>query len=210
MTSNTVFFIASEMTPFIKTGGLGDVVGALPKSLAETGMDALEEERRLAYVAFTRAKKQLYVSCNNGYSFQTDSHSVPSQFFKEAGLSVPQNTGYFGRNPSWSSQRGQPIRAKRGNYNGESAWLFADDPSKDYFEPQTRPEPKPAPQTQVQNGITDWKVGDGVHHEKFGDGKVTAVIDDTMIVVVFNEVGKKTLLSSHRMLSRTSSKGGVA
>ena len=33
-----VLFIASEMTPFIKTGGLGDVVGALPKSLAAKGV----------------------------------------------------------------------------------------------------------------------------------------------------------------------------
>lgn len=39
MVSNTVFFIAAEMTPFIKTGGLGDVVGALPKSLVEKGVD---------------------------------------------------------------------------------------------------------------------------------------------------------------------------
>ncbi|MBQ9619627.1 MAG: glycogen/starch synthase, partial [Neisseriaceae bacterium] len=33
-----VLFIASEMTPFIKTGGLGDVVGALPKSLVLKGV----------------------------------------------------------------------------------------------------------------------------------------------------------------------------
>ena len=34
-----VLFVASQMTPFIKTGGLGDVVGALPKSLITKGVD---------------------------------------------------------------------------------------------------------------------------------------------------------------------------
>ena len=35
--SLNVLFVASEMTPFIKTGGLGDVVGALPKALIKKG-----------------------------------------------------------------------------------------------------------------------------------------------------------------------------
>lgn len=35
--SLNILFVASEMTPFIKTGGLGDVVGALPKSLIKQG-----------------------------------------------------------------------------------------------------------------------------------------------------------------------------
>ena len=36
--SMNVLFVASEMAPFIKTGGLGDVVGALPKSLVQEGV----------------------------------------------------------------------------------------------------------------------------------------------------------------------------
>ena len=35
-----VLFAASEAVPFIKTGGLGDVAGALPKALCEKGVDA--------------------------------------------------------------------------------------------------------------------------------------------------------------------------
>lgn len=35
-----VLFIAAESSPFIKTGGLGDVIGALPKSLNYNGLDA--------------------------------------------------------------------------------------------------------------------------------------------------------------------------
>ena len=34
-----VLFVASEAVPFIKTGGLADVMGALPKELAAQGMD---------------------------------------------------------------------------------------------------------------------------------------------------------------------------
>ena len=35
-----VLFVTSEANPFVKTGGLGDVMGALPQSLHNLGVDA--------------------------------------------------------------------------------------------------------------------------------------------------------------------------
>jgi glycogen synthase len=53
-----VLFVASEAVPFIKTGGLADVMGALPKALAKKGMDV-----RLVIPKYSRiaeeAKKQM-------------------------------------------------------------------------------------------------------------------------------------------------------
>ena len=59
--------------------------GVFPSSRAcdEGGMKALEEERRLLYVAMTRAKKTLYISWNTGFSYMQDAFKTPSRFRAE-------------------------------------------------------------------------------------------------------------------------------
>ena len=66
---------------------LGLSEGIFPnfRSLAEDGDDGLEEERRLAYVAFTRARKQLFLTDSEGFSFVTDSPKISSRFIDEVG-----------------------------------------------------------------------------------------------------------------------------
>ena len=54
------------------------------KSLEEKGDFALEEERRLAYVGITRAKKEAYISCSMGRIFHGEwMDSIPSRFIDE-------------------------------------------------------------------------------------------------------------------------------
>ncbi len=184
--------------------------GAFPsmRSQVEKGKDGLEEERRLAYVAMTRARKFLCLTTNSAYTYTTDSHATPSQFFAEAGIELPESRrreDSFFRRPSSS-------------YGGKSSWRSVSfkDRNKDFygdedFDPfEEKAQKKPEPPKQESNGITDWRVGDNVTHDKFGAGVVVEVIDESIIVVAFETAGKKTLLSSHPMIHRAVKKGAEA
>ena len=65
--------------------GLSEGIFPSYRSISEDGDDGLEEERRLAYVAFTRAKKQLFLTDSEGFSFVTDSPKISSRFIDEVG-----------------------------------------------------------------------------------------------------------------------------
>ena len=192
--------------------------GAFPnaRALADNGTKAMEEERRLAYVAMTRAKKKLICTCNSGYSYVSDSHAVPSQFFKEAGIQIPLDD--YGRR----SYGGDSYRGGGRSYGDKSKWRSVGyqkpqpQPKQDYFGDgdaispfEKKPEPKKE-EKPLDNGITDWKVGDRLNHKKFGDGTVIEIVSDKIFIVNFDTQGKKTLLSSHPMITRLHSKGGIA
>jgi DNA helicase-2/ATP-dependent DNA helicase PcrA len=176
--------------------------GSFPsmRAEAESGRDAQEEERRLAYVAFTRAKKKLFLSCNRGYTYVTDSSSIPSKYFEEAGIKLPSHSEY-GSYGNYGDER--PYRSRSGTSD-----FFGDG---DHISPFDQPAPKaPQPEKPSDNGIRNWKVGERAHHEKFGDGTVVEIIDENIIVIMFDNAGKKTLLATHPMLSRLKSEGGEA
>lgn len=62
------------------------------RSLAE-GKKGVEEERRLAYVAFTRARKHLYLTDAGGYSFMLQRVKSPSRFIEEIDESYIEHKG---------------------------------------------------------------------------------------------------------------------
>ena len=182
--------------------------GSFPsmRSQEERGSDGMEEERRLCYVAMTRAKKDLYITCNSGYSYATDSHAVPSQFFKEAKLEFPKSSLYHAYDNPYQSKKDKVTwsNSSGGRYSNVS--FFSDGDAISPFEEPKKETPKPS----SGNGILDWGVGDRCRHDKFGEGTVKEIIDSRIIIVAFDSGEQKTLLGTVPMLHRINKKGGEA
>ena len=152
------------------------------RSFAENGYKGLEEERRLAYVAMTRAKKLLYLTFAGDYSYVLQGNLLPSQFLKESGNEIVVKQEY---NP-FKSNRPRP------------SYHFDDGPNDSFV----MDEPSRPVISQVDNGITDWQLGDIVIHKTFGEGTVVALDGDGIIKVNFKEHGTKTLMGNHPSLSK--------
>ena len=159
------------------------------RSVAERGFEGMEEERRLAYVAFTRAKERLYMTYGGGYNYVIRSEMTESMFIKESGNQVYQK-------PSQSYYGGYQAKPSRYKYSFDDinekteSISFDDEPKyQDDF-------------SQEEHNDVDWQVGDICIHQKFGKGKVVALEGDGIIVVDFESEGKKTLLGNHKMISK--------
>lgn len=156
--------------------------GVFPNSraISDGGNKALEEERRLCYVAITRAKKKLYISCNSDYNYVIQTRNIPSSFFAEAGLKTP-----FERRPLFVED------------TTTASGYFIDPPS--YYIPDNVKQP------QFNNQFSPYQVDDLVKHVKFGIGTVVKVyVNDGIIDVDFQEQGIKKLLATFKGISKIS------
>lgn len=153
------------------------------RSISEGGYESMEEERRLAYVAFTRAKERLYISYSQGFSYVAGGELAPSFFIKESGLNLPSLET---RDYSFTSKK------KVREYH------FEDDDSG-YFSQET-PIRQTFSQTTTNN--IGWELGDIVIHKTLGVGKVVAIEGDGIITVDFEQHGLKSLLGSHPSLTK--------
>lgn len=105
--------------------GLED--GILPTSRANDDPSALEEERRLMYVAVTRAKKKLYLTRSKSrYLYGNREQTTPSRFLKDIKGQVFCKDEYSSPRSGYGSQRGYGARSTyRDGYEGD----FWDDSS---------------------------------------------------------------------------------
>ncbi|MBW8783981.1 MAG: UvrD-helicase domain-containing protein [Novosphingobium sp.] len=174
------------------------------RALDEGGLSALEEERRLAYVAITRARRRctiLHAANRRIYGQWTS--SIPSRFIAELpGANVDQETTLSGGASLWRAQwseqsdpfadvaRAQPARvATRGpGWQRAAAQLY--DPT-----PRRIAEPSRSAASFVAKPRADISVGARVFHDKFGYGTVTAQ-EGNKLEIEFEAAGRKRVIDS--------------
>ena len=163
-------------------GGLEE--GLFPHENSSTDLDGLEEERRLMYVAITRARKRLYLSFSQTRMLHGQTrYNVKSRFvdeLPEAALRwiTPKNQGFgsgFSREYKEAWSRGSGLHSIVGS--GRMPAFGA----------------APAPPPSATHGL---RSGQGVFHGKFGEGVIITLEgsgDDARAQVNFGRHGMKWL-----------------
>lgn len=152
----------------------------------------VEEERRLAYVAITRAKEELYIfHAESRMIFGMTNRNRVSRFVEEIPETLVEHTrsrDYSARPvsmPSFGGAKpfGEAPKTKSVAEAGE-------------FTPKPRVKPAPA---------GTYRVGDTVLHKAFGTGLIvsaTPMANDTLLEVAFDKVGTKKLFANFARLTK--------
>ncbi len=155
------------------------------RSLDENGSQALEEERRLAYVAITRAKKQLYIlTALNRRVYGQWQNNIPSRFINELppqNIEICNNATKFynnynngGYNNYYRNSAGS---YNQGDYNGYSRNRNSGSSHHGFVSASSL-------------------MGEKVYHQTFGYGKVVGV-EGNKLDVWFDNYGNKKLLKDY-------------
>ena len=151
--------------------------GVFPGNRSLSTPQDLEEERRLAYVALTRAKEKLTLTtAASRMLFGMTMRNPPSQFLEE-------------KTSRRQSKRGIPAG------NAESVQSIS------LLQQQMAASKKRVYQAQPK----EFHVGERVRHAVFGDGTVlsiTKMANDAMLEVGFDQVGTKRLMASHPKIKK--------
>ena len=160
--------------PIVFIAGMEE--GIFPSSRSVTMPEEMEEERRLCYVAITRAKKNLYLtSAQARHIFGNFISCRPSRFLEEIGSELMRTNEPVKKQTSFAPKAYTPKLQV-------SAYL------------NRKPEPvAAAPET------LDYKVGDKVSHVKFGIGEIVdakKLGNDMKLEILFDKAGKKILMAA--------------
>jgi DNA helicase-2/ATP-dependent DNA helicase PcrA len=172
------------------------------RSLDDSGLAGLEEERRLAYVGLTRARRQarIYYALNRRVRglWQT---SIPSRFIQELPADHVEFDEFVGSSDraygSWPRAGLETGFASRYDTPG---WRRAEAKQREWGESGSR---GPRPPSAIFEGLvhrqaapsSGFHAGTRVFHNKFGPGAVVAV-DGAKLTVDFDKAGRKLVMDS--------------
>ena len=144
--------------------------------------EEMEEERRLCYVAITRAKKKLYLCCaRQRVLFGQTMSGKPSRFTEEIPEEDLERVGNTVRHSSYGTAASPMARQKR---------AFTPQPSRHAVT-------APAPASSNPKPMPSFKTGDSVKHKAFGEGvivKMTPMGGDNLVEIQFKDIGLKRLM----------------
>lgn len=157
------------------------------KSITEEGIKGIEEERRLAYVAITRAKKTLFLlHAMSRRIFHEFVQSTPSRFIAELppeSFVKISSTQFF--TPKFFKDDRKAFNSKSSGFNSFSSNSFGNKP---FNQVQKIVESK----SLIEEGI---RPGSRVRHNSFGDGIIIKKNSDNL-EIFFDSSGIKTIKES--------------
>ena len=155
------------------------------------GPQEIEEERRLAYVAITRAKRRLTVTkASTRMLYGSTGRNLPSRFLRE----IPEKFCEF--------SEAEPLYSSFGGYSGTGGgYSFKNDFSVSR-KPQTNYIDSFA-QKSTQETANVYSAGQTVEHKTFGKGLIIGAKpmgNDTLLEIAFDGAGTKKLMANFAKL----------
>ncbi|MGZ2412871.1 ATP-dependent DNA helicase UvrD/PcrA [Sphingomonas sp. F9_3S_D5_B_2] len=175
------------------------------RAMDEGGLASLEEERRLAYVAITRARRRCtIIHAANRRIYGQWTSSIPSRFIAELPKAhIDEETTMTGGESLWRAQwseRGDPFahlaaaQSNRASTRGPG-WQRASRGGAYNPEPQRVIEARASAVSLGNQGRTDLTLGQRVFHGKFGYGTIAAM-EGNKLEIDFEHAGRKKVLDS--------------
>ena len=175
--------------PIVFLPGWEDGLFPSQRSMDESGLKGLEEERRLAYVGITRAEELATITfAGNRRMYGQWQSSLPSRFIDELPedhVEVLTPPGLYGGGYGAAAQAfGQPFAQSQMHDRASRADVYN---SPGWKRMQDRAASRPAPVHRTPVVIdadpgARFAVGDRVFHQKFGTGTVMGIAEDTLTV----------------------------
>ncbi len=196
--------------PCVFVGGMEE--GLFPNAMSINTREELEEERRLFYVAVTRAKQKLWLTyAQSRYKFGKPSANDPSRFLDEVPVQFAdhtrsggggRNTGSFGQESAFNRLHSSPFGGARQQTPG---YTQQSPPQPAYINPVKKadnfhhvPSENFAP-----SDVSELEEGNRVEHQKFGFGTVVKLEGkqhNPIATIEFDQGGPKKIMLNYAKL----------